>query len=45
VRVSGSLKGKIESNGDIRKDGSIIGSASGVRKEYAAAIYFFGFFD
>jgi hypothetical protein len=45
VRVGGSLAGKVESDGDVRKGGSIIGSARGVKKEYAAALFFFGFFD
>jgi len=28
----------------VRKSGSLIGSAQGVRKEYAAVIFFFDFF-
>ena len=45
VRKNGRLVGKVESDGDIRKEGQIIGRAAGVKKEYAAAIFFFGFFD
>jgi hypothetical protein len=29
----------------VRKSGSIVGSAQGVKKEQAAVMYFFGFFD
>jgi cytoskeletal protein CcmA (bactofilin family) len=45
VRMNGRIVGKVESDGDIRKAGQIIGRAAGVKKEYAAAIFFFGFFD
>jgi hypothetical protein len=43
--MNGSIVGKIESNGDIRKSGSIIGSAKGVNPRQAAVMFFFGFFD
>jgi hypothetical protein len=45
VRLNGSIVGKIESNGDVRKSGSIVGSAQGVKKEQAAVMFFFEFFD
>jgi hypothetical protein len=45
VRISGSIKGRIESNGDVRKNGSVVGSAKGVRPEFAAVIFFFDFFS
>jgi hypothetical protein len=44
VRLNGSIVGKIESNGNIRKQGSIIGSAKGVDTYQAAIMYFFDFF-
>jgi hypothetical protein len=43
VRLNGSIAGKIEDNGDVRRNGSIIGSAKGVDKAQAAVIYFFDF--
>jgi hypothetical protein len=37
--------GQIESDGGVRKSGSLIGSARGVPKEQAACIFFFEFFE
>jgi hypothetical protein len=45
VRMDGRIVGKVESDGDVRKEGQIICRAPNVKKEYAAAIFFFGFFD
>ncbi|MBC7413030.1 MAG: hypothetical protein H7331_11335 [Bacteroidia bacterium] len=45
MRLSGSIAGKIEPNGTVRKNGTIIGSANGVPKEQAAVLFFFNFFD
>jgi len=45
VRMGGSIVGRVEKDGDIRKGGAIIGKAAGVKKEHAAAIFFFGFFE
>lgn len=45
VRMGGRIVGKIEADGDVRKGGAIIGRAAGVKKEQAAAIFFFGFFE
>jgi hypothetical protein len=42
--VNGSSVGKVEKDGTIRKNGSSVGSAPGVRKEYAAVLFFFNFF-
>jgi len=34
----------VESNGDIRKSGSVVGSAKGVNTRIAAVMFFFDFF-
>jgi len=39
------LVGKVESDGDIRKRGSLIGSARGVKPARAAALFFCDFID
>ena len=44
VRLNGSSVGKIESDGTVRKNGSSVGSSAGVRKEYAAVLFFFDFY-
>ena len=46
LRKSGSIVGKIESNGDIRKSGTIIGKVENLSNpRQAAVMYFFDFFS
>jgi cytoskeletal protein CcmA (bactofilin family) len=45
VWKDGSLVGEIEKNGRVWKGGSIVGEAPGLKIPWAAAIYFFFFFD
>jgi len=45
VRISGSIVGKVEKNGDIRKKGSIVGKVENMSDpRQAAVMYFFDFF-
>ncbi len=39
-----SLVGKVERDGDVRKNGSIIGRVEGVPAAHAAIIFFWDFF-
>ena len=45
VWKGGSLVGEIERNGRVWKGGSLVGEAAGLKLPWAAAIYFFFFFD
>ena len=45
MRKNGRLVGTVESDGTIRKEGRIVGSAKGVDRGKAGVIYFFGLFD
>ena len=46
INKNGTCIGKIESDGTVRKDGAPVGSARGIKKEWAAAaIFFYGFYN
>ena len=45
MRKNGRLVGTVESDGIIRKEGRIVGSAKGVDRGKVGVIYFFGLFD